>query len=136
MFIFGERLGPKNNDHTISYLHHYLSEYTSFSTMQVVQTRTCTQWCEQWRWSNIKIRYCENTLYDSWPYKILSGSTFFSNCSPLPKVMYLIGRRIAIPTVSYKSRGLIELLSTKYAHLVKIYDNFISADRRPAMLAP
>ena len=42
---------------------------------------------------------------------------------------------IVIPTVSYKSHGLIELSSTKYAHLVKLY-NFISADRRPAMLAP
>ena len=47
-----------------------------------------------------------------------------------------LAEEIAIPTVSYKSCGLIELSSTKYAPFVKMYDNFISAYRRPAMLAP
>ena len=36
-----------------TYLHGF-KEYTSFSTMQVAQTRTCTQWRAQWRWPNIK----------------------------------------------------------------------------------
>ena len=45
-----------------------------------------------------------------------------------------LAEEIAIPTVSYKSCGLIELSSTKYVHLVKMYDNFMSAVRRPAML--
>ena len=30
MYIFDERLGPKNSDHTISYLNHYLSEIPSW----------------------------------------------------------------------------------------------------------
>ena len=30
VYIFDERLGPKNSDHTISYLHHYLSDIPSW----------------------------------------------------------------------------------------------------------
>ena len=30
VYIFDERLGPKNSDHTISYLHYYLSDIHTF----------------------------------------------------------------------------------------------------------
>ena len=85
VYIFDERLGPKNSDHAISYLHNYLSDIPSWiqrlpifldHTGGTNKNMYTMAWAMEMVQHN-KIRYCENKLYDSWPYKILSGSAFF-----------------------------------------------------------
>ena len=91
VYIFDERLGPKN-------LHHYVSDIPSWVQRIHIfldNAGGTNKNMYTMAWAMVmahhkKIRYCENKLHDSWPYKILSGRFFSSNCTVLQQVMYLV----------------------------------------------